>query len=87
MSCWYVYILECSDGSYYTGIARNPYHRIEVHNAGRGPAWTRKRRPVVLKFCQELPSKSAARRREIEIKGWRREKKQRLFGGELNTVH
>jgi putative endonuclease len=76
---WFTYILECSDGSYYVGITNDVESRIFDHNAGKGALWTRMRRPVRLRFAQPFPSKSDDRKREIEIKGWRREKKEALF--------
>ena len=77
MKPWYVYILECSDGSLYVGISDDVAQRVAVHNAGRGPDYTR-RRPVRLIFQETCPDKSSARKREMELKGWRREKKLRL---------
>ena len=83
---WFTYILECRDGSYYVGITNDLQSRISQHNAGEGASWTSLRRPVILRFAQVFPDKSTARRREIEIKGWRREKKDRLFHSELNVL-
>ena len=83
---WHVYILQCRDGSYYTGIAQDPYEREKRHNAGKGAAWTRARRPVKLVFAQAHDSQSAARAREIEIKGWRREKKESLINSSINMI-
>ena len=76
---WYTYIVECSDGSYYVGITNDVSSRIAEHNAGKGASWTKLRRPVRLRFAQSFPNKSEARKREIELKGWRREKKETLF--------
>jgi putative endonuclease len=60
-------------------------NRILIHNLGKGPDYTRRRRPVKLVYYEKLESKSKARKREIEIKGWRREKKENLvrFGHSL----
>jgi putative endonuclease len=71
---WSAHALECSDGSYYVGITNDPHSRVAAHNAGEGAVWTRMRRLVTLRFAQPFPDKSSARRREIEIKGWRRQK-------------
>jgi len=76
---WYVYILSCADGSYYVGVAQDVERRVHVHNAGRGSVHTARRRPVRLAYAERCGAKSAARRRENEIKGWRREKKQALI--------
>ena len=86
MGQWFAYILECSDGSYYVGITNNPKERLEEHNKGEGASWTRKRRPVAFRYVEACASKSAARKREIEIKGWRREKKEALFVSPLNLL-
>ena len=83
---WFTYIVECSDSSYYVGITSNLQERVGEHNAGAGASWTRFRRPLTLRFAEEFPDKSGARKREIEIKGWRREKKERLFRSALNLV-
>jgi putative endonuclease len=76
---WSVYILECSDHSFYVGISDNVERRVASHNSGKGPAYTRRRRPVRLVFQEDHPDKFAAREREIEIKGWRRDKKLALI--------
>ena len=83
---WFAYVLECSDGSHYVGITTDLHSRVAAHNAGEGAAWTRMRRPATHRFAQPLPDKSSARRREIEIKGWRRQKKEALFRSSTNVV-
>ncbi len=79
MAVWFTYILECADGSYYVGITNDVTLRLAEHNNGQGARWTAQRRPVKLRYAESHSSKSAARKREIEIKGWRREKKIALF--------
>lgn len=86
MSTWFTYILECRDGSYYVGITNDLQSRVAEHNVGKGATWTKVRRPVVLRFAQPHPDKSGARKREIELKGWRREKKESLFLSALNII-
>ena len=81
---WFAYIVECSDSSYYVGITNDLESRVSEHNAGKGASWTRMRRPVRLRFAQPFSTKADARRREIEIKGWRRDKKERLCRSSLN---
>jgi len=76
---WFTYVLECRDGSFYVGITNDLAARLAEHNAGTGASWTRKRRPVVMHYAEQHPGKSSARKREIEIKGWRRVKKIALF--------
>ena len=83
---WYVYMLECSDGSYYVGITRDHLARCVAHNAGHGARWTCMRRPVKLIYVETFPDKKASRKREIEIKGWRREKKEALLTSSANTL-
>ena len=72
---YYVYILECSDGSYYTGITNNIENRLKRHNSGKGSRYTRCRLPVIVLYKEKHNSYKLAFHREKEIKGWRREKK------------
>ncbi len=75
----YVYIVECADGSLYTGWAMDVEQRVKVHNAGRGARYTRMHGPVRLVYAEELPDRVAALKRELEIKRWPREKKLKLI--------
>ncbi len=77
MPC-YCYILECSDGSYYTGWTTDPQRRLRQHNAGRGAKYTRARRPVRLAYLEEQPDRGSAMRREYRIKRMSRERKEKL---------
>jgi len=77
MPC-YCYILECSDGSYYTGWTTDPQRRLRQHNAGRGAKYTRARRPVRLAYVEEQPDRGSAMRREYRIKRMSRERKEKL---------
>jgi putative endonuclease len=79
----YVYIVECADGSLYTGWAVDVVQRVKVHNAGRGARYTRMHGPVKLVYAEEQPDRIAAQRRELEIKRWPREKKLKLIGDQL----
>ena len=78
---WYVYILRCGDGSLYTGISDDVLRRLAAHRAGKGAKYTRGRGPLELVYTQALPDKSAALRREAEIKRLRREEKEKLIAG------
>lgn len=78
MSC-YCYIVECVDGTYYTGWAVNPERRVAVHNKGLGAKYTKMRLPVKLVYIEELPDRKSAMKREIAIKKMPREKKKKLF--------
>jgi len=74
------YILECVDKSFYVGCTNNLEKRIKQHNESKwGAHYTKIRRPVILKYSEKFKTLKEARRREAEIKGWRREKKQALI--------
>ncbi len=75
----YCYIVECADGTYYTGWTVNPERRVATHNQGRGARYTRMRLPVRLVYVEEQPDRTAAMKRERAIKKMTREKKQKLF--------
>ena len=77
---FYCYILECSDGTYYTGWSADPERRLREHNCGKGARYTRSRRPVRLVYVEELPDKSSALKRERAIKALSRTKKIQLIG-------
>lgn len=64
----YVYILRCADGTLYTGWTTDLERRLAEHNAGRGAAYTRGRRPVALVYQEPQPDRASAMRREAEIK-------------------
>lgn len=76
---WFVYILECADGSYYTGVTKSLMKRVETHNAGKGARYTKTRRPVRLRFAEFCESRADALVRECEIKSFSREKKEELM--------
>ena len=81
-SRWFVYAVRCRDGSIYTGITTDLARRIKTHNAGKGGAYTRSRRPVRLVFREAQPTLSAALKRDARIKGWSRaEKIKKLLKG------
>lgn len=75
---WYVYILRCSDDTLYTGITIDLERRMAQHNSGMAARYTRVRLPVVLVYHEEAVSRSAATRRETEIKRLSRAEKMRL---------
>ncbi|WP_224448088.1 GIY-YIG nuclease family protein [Haloprofundus salilacus] len=74
----YVYVVECADGSYYTGYTTDVRRRVAEHNAGDGAKYTRGRTPVELVHSESYSSKSAAMSREYEIKQLSRRQKERL---------
>lgn len=65
---WVVYIVRCLDRTYYTGITTDLVRRLAEHNSGRGAKYTRSRRPVVLAYSEPATSRSAAAKRENQIK-------------------
>jgi putative endonuclease len=75
---WFCYMVRCRDGSFYVGVATDLAARVKEHNWGVGAKFTARRRPVELIWWQEFPDQKAARGRERELKGWRREKKLNL---------
>lgn len=81
MGNYHVYIVECNDGSLYTGYARDVTSRIEKHNLGTGAKYTRNRRPVKLKYKETFDSISSAMKREIQIKKLTRRGKLNLIEG------
>ena len=78
MSC-YCYIIECSDGTYYTGWTTDPERRLAQHNKGTGARYTKTRRPVKLVYLEEQTDKRTALKRERAIKALPRKKKMELF--------
>lgn len=79
MSTWSVYLLECSDKTFYVGISTDVDKRLANHNAGLGAKYTRGRLPVVCVWREEAASESAARKREYELKQWSRTQKKALI--------
>jgi putative endonuclease len=79
MPC-YCYIVECADGTYYTGWAVDPDKRVAVHNKGRGAKYTKTRLPVRLVYVEEQPDRKSAMKREIAIKKMKRKGKEKLVG-------
>jgi len=75
----YMYILECSDGTYYTGSTNNLRLRLEQHNAGEGANYTKKRLPVQLLYYEEYHRIDYAFYREKQVQGWNRKKKEALI--------
>ena len=86
MAFW-VYILRCADGSYYTGHTDNLEKRIGEHNAGAiASCYTFKRRPLKLVFAQDFSTREEALASEQQIKGWSRKKKEAMVRGDWAEV-
>jgi len=75
----HVYIVRCADGSLYTGYARDPARRVEMHNSGRGARYTSGRRPVRLVYSESFNTVGDALKREHELKRWQRRRKEALI--------
>lgn len=78
----FVYVLECADGTFYTGYTTDVERRVTEHDAGEGAKYTRGRTPVELLHTETFDSRSAAMAREYEIKTLSRTEKERLVGDE-----
>ncbi len=79
---WYVYILECLDKSYYTGLTWQPNTRWTQHASGVGSKYTAKHGTKQIVYLEEYENLEEARRRELQIKNWNRAKKEKLIHGE-----
>lgn len=75
---YYVYMLRCRDNSLYTGITNNLDSRLKKHNLGKASRYTRVRLPVDMVYAEECEDKSAALRREMEIKGYKKSEKEKM---------
>jgi putative endonuclease len=78
MAC-FCYILECSDGTYYTGWTTDPERRVRQHNRGTGARYTRSHRPVRLVYVEECADRTGAMKRERAIKALSHAQKEKLF--------
>ena len=77
---FYTYVVECSDGTYYTGYTNDLKKRLKHHNEAKsGAHYTKLRRPVVLKYFEEYKTQSEALKREVEIKKLQRGMKEKLW--------
>ncbi|MGQ0600202.1 MAG: GIY-YIG nuclease family protein [Anaerolineales bacterium] len=86
MSHW-VYILKCSDGSYYTGLTSNLDRRFAEHQAGTIKGYTYSRRPVELVWSAEFMTEHDAFVTERKVKGWSRAKKEALIRDDWDSIH
>jgi putative endonuclease len=76
---FFCYIVECADGTFYTGWTTDPERRVKMHNSGRGAKYTRMHRPVKLVYVEEQADRIAAMKRELAIKRMTHDRKKRLF--------
>jgi putative endonuclease len=88
MGSYFVYILLCSDDSYYIGLTTDLSKRVAEHNSGvLRKAYTHSRRPVVLVWAGEFPTHEEAFAFERQIKGWSRAKKKALIDDDWDKIH
>lgn len=83
---WFVYILLCGDGTLYTGMTDDIAKRIAAHRSGKGAKYTRGRSPLIVRYLEELPTKSLALQREIAIKRMKRAEKLDLCDSYKGSV-
>ena len=81
-----MYILECGDGSYYTGSTINLERRVLQHQAGEGANYTQKHLPVRLVYFEEFGQIGEAFNREKQVQGWSRKKKEALINGQIDKL-
>ena len=86
MKNYFVYIVECSDRSYYTGVTSYLEKRLVEHNSGVVKGYTSKRLPVKLVYSNRFKNIDDAIRAEKQIKGWSRAKKEALIKGDFITL-
>jgi len=79
---WYIYIIECRNGTYYTGMTWKPELRYDQHLSGLGGKYTAKHGVKRIAYIEEHTELEAARAREKQIKGWNQEKKRKLIFGQ-----
>ena len=82
----WVYILKCSDESYYTGHTTKIIERIILHNTGMASTWTRDRLPVQLVYIHRFTTKGQAYLAELQIKRWSRAKKEALINNDIDLL-
>ena len=82
----WMYLLECSDGSYYVGSSNDLERRIWEHNEGLGAKYTARRRPVKLVYAAEFASIAEAYEREKQVQGWGRAKRKALIDGDYGAL-
>lgn len=78
---WFTYMLRCKDDSFYVGISNDVQKRVQLHNTGIGSSYLLNKLPVKLIYSEKYANKSQARKREIQLKGWSKTKKEKLISG------
>jgi putative endonuclease len=83
----YMYILLCTNDTFYTGSTRDLNKRLAEHQSGEGANYTKKHLPVKLVYYEEFPRIDQAFYREKQVQGWSRDKKQALIDGKHDLLH
>lgn len=81
-----MYIVQCNNKAYYVGSTDSLKNRVQKHNLGQGAEYTKKYRPVKLVYFEEYLTKKEAEKRERQIKGWSRAKKEKLINGKWKQI-
>lgn len=84
MGVWYMYLVLCKDGTYYTGISQDVEARFVCHKSKRGAFYTKGRGVEKILYKEKYDNIDDARKREIQVKDWSRKKKEKLINGEWN---
>ena len=82
----WLYILECSDGTYYVGSTKDLEYRLSEHQTGKGAKYTSRRLPVQLVYSEEYDKVTDAYIREKQVQNWSKAKRQALINGNLETL-
>ena len=83
---WFVYIIECSDGRFYTGVTNNVEQRFQRHKSGQGGSFTNRFGVQRLLYYEKFSVRDEAYKRERQLKGWTRRKKLALIRGNLDLL-
>ena len=83
---WFVYILRCKNGDLYTGVTTDLVRRFKEHISGKGGHFTKSFKVKELLFSEKRPDKSSALKREAQIKGWTRKKREALIAGNVELL-
>jgi predicted GIY-YIG superfamily endonuclease len=86
LKMYFVYILQCCDGSYYVGFTNDVPARVAIHSSGNGPKYTARRLPVHLVYQESITTLEGAVQRERQLKGWSRAKKAALISHDFKRL-
>ena len=86
MKTYFMYIAQCNNRAYYIGSTDNVLKRIQIHNQGQGAEYTKKYRPIKLVHFEKYKTRREAEKRERQIKGWSRIKKEKLIKKEWKQI-